>query len=124
VNHPRSDRGLEFAGGAFGDDLTVVYDSDPVGELIGLVEVLRGEQYRSAFGGEGSDDVPDLVAAARVEAGGRLVEEDQIRRDDDAGRDVERAPHAPRVFLDLTARRIGQSEGFKQLSRTFPGRFP
>ena len=60
-------------------------------------------------------DVPHLVAAARVEAGGRLVEEEQVGRVEDAGGDVEAPPHAARVVLDLLAGRVGQPEGVEQL---------
>ena len=71
---------------ALGDHPAVVDHRDAVGELIGLVEVLRGEQHGGADADHRAHDVPHLVAAARVEAGGRLVEEEQVRRDDDAGR--------------------------------------
>ena len=46
------------------------------------------------FRGQHPDDVPDLVAAPRVEAGGRLVEEQELRRHHQARGDVEPAPHA------------------------------
>ena len=35
---------LELGGRPFGDDVTVVDDHDPVGELVRLVEVLGGQQ--------------------------------------------------------------------------------
>jgi hypothetical protein len=35
---------LEFAGSARGDDPAVVEDRDPVGELVGLIQVLRGQE--------------------------------------------------------------------------------
>ena len=60
-------------------------------------------------------DVPHLVAAARVEAGGRLVEEQQVGRDDDAGGDVEPAAHAARVRLHLAVGRLGEVERLEQL---------
>jgi hypothetical protein len=78
----------------------VVDDGDAVGELVGLLEVLRAEQHRGALGDERPDDLPHLVARARVEPGGRLVEEEQLGRDDEAGRDVEAAAHAAREVLD------------------------
>ena len=87
---------------ALGDHPAVVDDRDPVGELVGLVEVLRGQQHRRALGDERADDVPHLVAPARVEAGRRLVEEQQLRGDDDARGDVEPPAHAARVVLDLS----------------------
>ena len=50
------------------------------------------------------DRVPHLAAAARVEAGGRLVEEHHRRHGDQAHREVEAAPHAAGVG----ARRVGR----------------
>ena len=58
--------------------------------------------------GQRAHDVPHLVARARVQAGRRLVEEHQLRRHDEAGRDVEPAPHAARVVLDEPAGRLGR----------------
>ena len=62
-----------------------------------------------------ADDVPHLVARARVEAGGRLVEEQQLGRDDDAGGDVQPAAHAAGVVLDQPAGRVLEAERLEQL---------
>ena len=48
---------------------------------------------------EVADGVPELDAAARIETGRRLVEQQQLRRADEAGAEVELAPHAARVRL-------------------------
>jgi hypothetical protein len=73
-----ADRGLELPGGALGDDPAVVDDGDPVGQLVGLVQVLGGQQDGGAAGGQRSDDVPDLVAAVGVQPGGRLIQHQQL----------------------------------------------
>ena len=49
VQRARADRGLELARRALGDHLAVVDHGDPVGELVGLVEVLGAEQDRGAL---------------------------------------------------------------------------
>ena len=54
-------------------------DPDAVGELIGLLEVLGGQEDRRALVVELLDLLPDRLAADRVEAGGRLVEEEDAR---------------------------------------------
>ena len=108
--------GLELAAGALGDDPAVVDDGDAVGELVGLVEVLRREQHGGALGDEHPHDLPHLVAAAGVEAGGRLVEEQQVGRHDDAGGDVEPAAHATRVLLHQAVGGVGEPEGVEQLA--------
>jgi hypothetical protein len=93
----------------------VVDHRDPVGQLVRLLQVLRAEQDRGALAGERSDDLPDLVARARVQAGGRLVEEHQVRGHDQAGRDVQPAPHAAGVLLDEAGGRVREVERLEQL---------
>ena len=57
-----------------------------VGQAVGLVEVLRGQQHRRALGHQPLDRRPHLQPAARVQAGRGLVEEEHGRAGD------ERAP--------------------------------
>jgi hypothetical protein len=109
------DRRLELAGRALGDHAAVVDDRDPVGELVGLVEVLRAQQHGRALADERAHDLPHLVARARVEPRGRLVEDHQARGDDDAGGDVEPPAHAAGVVLDLARRGVGEAERLQQL---------
>ena len=110
-----ADLGLELVGGALGDLDAAVDDRDPVGELVGLVEVLRGQQHRAALGDQVADGVPHLAAGARVEAGGRLVEEDQRRPGDQAGGQVEPAPHATGELRDLLVAGVLEAEPAEQL---------
>src|SRR6266545_3779457 len=42
---------FQLGEGAVGDDPALVEDRDPVGELFGLVQVLRGQQHRRALPG-------------------------------------------------------------------------
>ena len=67
-----------------------------------------------------ADDVPDLVARARIEPGGRLVEEHQLGRDDDARGDVEPPAHAAGVVLDQPPGGVGEAERLQQLGRPAP----
>ena len=75
--------------------------------LVGLLEVLRGEQHRRAQGDHVAYGVPDVGPPARVEPGRRLVEEQHRRSGDEAGGDVEPAPHAAGVRRHLAVRRVG-----------------
>ena len=50
----------------------------PVAEVRRLVHVVGGEEHRAAAAPEVVDDLPDLEARLRVEAGGGLVEEEQL----------------------------------------------
>ena len=97
--------GLELVRRAGGDDAAVVDDHDVVGQLVGLLEVLRGEQHVGAVGDEAADRLPQLDPAARVEPGGRLVEQQQRGRADQAGAEVEPAAHAARVGRAPAGRR-------------------
>jgi hypothetical protein len=56
----------------------VVDDGDPVGQPVGLLEVLRREQQGRPAADEVLDHVPQREPAARVEPGRRLVEEEHL----------------------------------------------
>ena len=90
---PPGNAPLEFGWGAFGDDAAVVEYGDLVGELVGLFEILGGEEDGDALGDELADDLPHRAATARVQAGGGLVEEDDPRAADQRHGQVEPAPH-------------------------------
>ena len=75
AEHVSSDRRLQLGGVPCGDDPPVVDEGDPLGQAIGLLEVLGGQQHRRALPVELLDDAPQLLAGARVKPGGRLVEQ-------------------------------------------------
>ena len=79
-------------------------------EAVGLLEVLRGQEDRRALADERVEHVPQLVAGARVEAGGRLVEEQHRRARDERRRQVEPAAHAAGVVARQRGRRRRSSE--------------
>ena len=74
-----ADAVLERVRRALRDHLAVVDDRELVGEPVGLVEVLGGEEDGRALGDEPLDRLPEAEPAARVEARGRLVQEDDRR---------------------------------------------
>ena len=57
-------------------------------ELLGLFEILRGEQHGRAARGELSHRLPDLESRLRVKPRGRLVEKYDGRVADEAHRDI------------------------------------
>jgi hypothetical protein len=61
--------------------------------------------------------VPHLDASFGIEAGGRLVEEDDGRIPDEAHRDVQAAPHAARVRRDLPVGGVSQLKPLEQIIR-------
>jgi hypothetical protein len=108
------DAPFEVSRGTLGDDAAPVKHRDAAGELVGLLQVLRGEQNGDALGDEIADELPHGVAAARVQAGGGLVEEDQPRLPHQRHRDVEAARHAAGVSGRGSLRRLGKVEALKQ----------
>ena len=71
--------------------LSVDDDGDAVGEPFCLVHVVRRQEDRLAEVAEVFDHVPGCSACRGIEAGGRLVEEDQFRVADQGEREVESA---------------------------------
>ena len=106
---------LELGRGALGDGAAAVDHHDPVGEAVGFLEVLRREQHGRAARDELFDHAPEVGAARGVEAGRRLVEEQDRRSVHERGGEVEPAPHAAGVRLGRTVRRVGQPELLEQL---------
>ena len=98
--------GLERLRGVLGDQEPVRDDPHAVGELVRLLQVLRGQEDRRAVVVQGLDLLPDRLAADRVEAGGRLVEEEDSRLVDERGRQVEPAAHPARVGADAPIGRV------------------
>ena len=97
-------------GGAVGDDRAAGEDQDPVGQLLGLVQVVGGQQDRGVLQvGQAVHEVVELAPGVRVEPGGRLVEEQHLRPPDDADGHVEPAPLAAGELGDLLARRARSS---------------
>jgi len=92
-----------------------VQDRDPVGELLGLFEVLGGEQHGGALRGELLHGIPDLDASLGVEAGCRLVEEHHLGRANEAHRDVEAPSHPARIGGDPAVACVGEREASEQI---------
>src|SRR6185437_8310924 len=115
---------LELVGGALGDDAAVVEHRDAVGEIIGLIQVLGGEEDGDAVGDQPADRLPHVAAAARVQAGGRLVEEQHLRLGDQAHGQVEAPPHTAGVGGHGLAGRVDQVELLEQGGRPAPAFAP
>ena len=60
------------------DDAAAIDDRDAVAELLGFVQVVRRQQHRVAVLLHLQDVAVQLAAGLRVEAGRRLVEEDEL----------------------------------------------
>src|SRR2546423_8719587 len=89
------------------DDLAASENRDAIGQALGLVEVVSREHDRLAEAAEGAQRLPGLAARVRIEAGRRLVEEDQLRVADEGKAEVEAAAlaagEAPHELVALLA---------------------
>ena len=93
LDHVAADPLLELGRGTGRDRTTVVDDHDLAGEMVSLIEVLRGQQHVGPGTYERPDRVPQLDPATRIKAGGRLVEQQQPRSPDQARTEVEPPAH-------------------------------
>jgi hypothetical protein len=116
-----SDLGLELVRRPFGDHPSPVEHGDPVGQPVGLLHVLRGEQDRGAAGGQLLDDVPHPQPSPRVQSGGGLVQEQHLWGEDEAGRQVQAPAHPAGEGLHHPGGHVGQVELGQQLLGPPPG---
>jgi hypothetical protein len=59
---------------AFGNDLAVIDDRQPVAKALGFVHVMCGEKNSATVALEAADDVPKLPATLGIEAGGGFIQ--------------------------------------------------
>ncbi len=89
-----------------------------VGQRVGLLEVLGGEQHGDPVAEQLPDGVPHLLPTGRIEPGGRLVEEEHRWTGHHARREVDPPSHAARVSLHDPVGGIDQVESFEQFARS------
>jgi hypothetical protein len=99
-DHVSSGQALQLRRCARGDDLAVIDNEDLGGELVGLVEVLRGEQHVRAGRHQSANGLPKVDPTPRIQAGGGLIEQQQAGRSHQAGSEVQAASHATGVGTD------------------------
>jgi len=115
-----ADHPLEPVRGVVRDHPPVIHHGDLVGERVGLLQVLGGEQHRRAVADQAADHVPHVLALGRVEAGGGLVKEDHLRPAHERRGEVKAAPHATGVVLGHLAGGLGQVEPREQFGGALP----
>ena len=111
-----ADLALELGGRALGDQVTAVEDADAIGELVGLFEVLRGEEDRHAeLLVQLAHLLPHAGAADGIETRGGLVEEQHLGVVHERGREVEPPLHAAGIRADLAIERVADVDHGRQL---------
>jgi hypothetical protein len=111
---------LSTAGGVVGDHPPAVHHRDALGQPVGLLQILGGEQDGGALGDQLADHVPQLVAAGKVEPGGRLVEEYHRRALYQRGGHVEAAAHPAGVGPHRPVGGAGELEALQQFVGPLP----
>ena len=96
-------------------DLLAEEHGHPVGQRLHLVHVVRRQQHGGAGARQAADQLPRVATAGRVEAGGGLVEEEQLGVADDAEPDIEASLLAARQPLDALVRLLGQPDQLDHL---------
>ena len=99
------------------DHVAVVDHRDPLGELVGLLQVLRREQDGRPLVDELADHVPQLVAAEQVQAGRGLVQEQHRRPGHERGGDVEAPAHPAGISAERPVGGLVEAEALEQLRR-------
>src|SRR6476469_6187034 len=102
-------RGAELSGRALGDDPPGLDDRDPIAQRLRLVEVVRRQQDGLAQVLQRADRAPGVAPRRRVEAGRRLVEEDQLGVADQREGQVEPALLAARERPDPSVGLLAQA---------------
>ena len=102
---------------ALGDHAAAGDHDHAIGETLRLLHVVRGQQDRLAERAQPCDQLPRLAARGRVEAGGRLVQEQQLRVAAEAEREVEPPPLAAGERLDARAGDRAEADEVEHLVR-------
>ena len=122
VQRRLADARLQRVRRPLGDEPAGGDDADAVGELLGLLEVLRGEEDGRAVVVERAHLAPQRAAARRVQAGRRLVEEQHARPVHEREREVEPPPHPAGVAADAAVAGLREPDALEQLGRALARR--
>ena len=107
--------GPELFGGGVGEDAPPGQHDHPVGQLVGLFEVVGGDQHGGPGRGQVLHGRPGPPAGLGVQAGGGLVQEQQLGPADDAQGDVDPAAPAARQGADPGPGLAGEAEQLQDL---------
>ncbi len=94
----------------------MVDDGDAVAEFVGFLHVVGGEDDGDAFMPERCDGFPHGDAALRVEAGGGLVEEEDLGPVGDGAGDLDALGEAAGKLAGVGFDALGEVELLEQLA--------
>ena len=111
-------RALQLVDRALRRDLPLVHDDDVIAGVLDVgQQVRREDQVDALVVAEVVDQLEHLVAALRVHAVGRLVEEQQIGIVDERLRELDALLHAGRVGLEVAVARLAEADVVEDLVR-------
>ena len=85
---------------SLGDQLALRQHAHAISQMLGLVEIMGGQQHGRAVGTQRLDEVPRTSTSRRIESGRGLVEEQQLGATDDPQRQVDPTALATRQRSD------------------------
>src|SRR5580698_3002468 len=91
-------------------DLAAAEQGDAVANALHPLEQMRGQQHRHTLGLEVSDDAEEFRGGVRIEAGGRLIEDGDLRALHQNFGKAETLPHAAREGGDALIGKLGKSD--------------
>ena len=105
----------ELARRPLGHDLRLVHDNEVVAQLLRLVHVVGRDDERRAAPLQLVEPLPKQVARLRVQAGGGLVEDDEVRLVDERASDRQAPLHAAGQGLDLVLGALVELDELEEL---------
>ena len=112
----------EFVERTLVDEDALVDDPDDVGQLLDLGQDVARDEDRPAGVGEVAQLRPEVVDPGRVQAVGRLVEDEQLRVVEQGRGDPQALAHPERVAVDMVAGPIGEAHDVEHLGDPSLGR--
>ena len=109
-------RPLDLGDAPGAQDAAVVDDRDPGAHLAELGEDVAADEDRLAHRPQLAKDLAHLDAGPRVEARGRLVEDQQRRIVDERVGEAQPLAHAAREGLDVGVALVGEADDLEQLA--------
>src|SRR4051795_5549724 len=97
------------------DDPALADDRDAVAELLDLGQQMAREQHRDSLAGQAADEIPHVAHPCRVEARGRLVEQEPLRVPSARRGGGEPLTHSMRVAADLVVAAVAELNELEQL---------
>ncbi len=113
---------FELRRGAQGDQPPVIDDRHALAEDIGLLHVVRRQDNRPPAAVVLAHQVPEKQACLRIEAGGGLIEKENLRVVHHRARDREALEHSAGEAHGELVGPVGELEPLEQLSRALAAR--